>query len=30
MIVATGLLRGCAIVTPDRRLRDYPFAPTIW
>lgn len=30
MIVATGLLRGCAIVTPDRKLRDYPFAPTIW
>lgn len=30
MVVATALARGCAIVTPDRRLRDYHFAPTIW
>lgn len=30
MVVATSLIRGCPILTPDRRLRDYPFAPTIW
>jgi PIN domain nuclease of toxin-antitoxin system len=30
IVVATSLIKGCPIVTPDRRLREYPFVPTIW
>lgn len=30
MIVATALRRGASLVTPDRRLREYPFCPTVW
>lgn len=30
LIVATALERGCPLVTPDRRLLEYPFCPTIW
>lgn len=29
-IVATALVRGCPVVTPDRRLHDYRFCPTVW
>jgi len=30
LIVATALERGCLLVTPDRKLLDYPFCPTLW
>lgn len=30
IIVATALHQGGAVVTPDRRIIDYPFCPTIW
>jgi PIN domain nuclease of toxin-antitoxin system len=30
IIVATARQLGAVIVTPDRRIRDYPHVPTIW
>ena len=30
IIVATARQMGAVIVTPDRRIRDYPHVPTIW
>ena len=30
IIVATALHHGGIVVTPDRRLHDYPFCPTVW
>lgn len=30
LIIATALDRGGALVTPDQRIRDYPYCPTIW
>lgn len=30
MIIATALRLGVPLVTPDRRLLDYPFCPTVW
>lgn len=30
LVVATALNRGCVLVTPDRKLLEYPFCPTVW
>jgi PIN domain nuclease of toxin-antitoxin system len=30
LIIATALDQGGPLVTPDRRILDYPFCPTIW
>ncbi len=30
MILATALIRGCSILSPDRRMLEYPFVPVIW
>lgn len=30
LIVATALTIGAALVTPDRRILEYPYCPTVW
>lgn len=30
IIIATALDRGGPLVTPDQRILDYPYCPTIW
>jgi PIN domain nuclease of toxin-antitoxin system len=30
LIIATALFQGGVVVTPDRRIHEYPFCPTIW
>ena len=30
LIVATALTIGAALITPDRRILEYPYCPTVW
>lgn len=30
MILATALVQGCSLLTPDRRMLEYAHVPTIW
>lgn len=30
LVIATALHRGGVVVTPDQRIQEYPFCPTIW
>jgi PIN domain nuclease of toxin-antitoxin system len=30
MILATALVQGCPVLTPDRRMLDYAYVPTVW
>jgi PIN domain nuclease of toxin-antitoxin system len=30
MILATALVQGCSLLTPDRRMLEYAHVPTLW